>query len=118
MPADVLTLPVRLRQHGYRTCGVGKTDHVGTNSLTDFFQGAHYRRQQKKVYTANFDLTGKPLSPRGEKVEVVDLRVDVQTEAACQFLRRHHREPFFLYLAYFAPHTPVSAWLTARRASS
>ena len=34
---------------------------------------------------------------------------DVFTDEACAFLDRHHREPFFLHLAYNAPHTPLQA---------
>jgi uncharacterized sulfatase len=36
-------------------------------------------------------------------------RVDIQTEAALAFIRRHREEPFFLYLAYSAPHAPLEA---------
>lgn len=31
----------------------------------------------------------------------------MQTDAALAFLQRHHAKPFFLYLNYFAPHTPL-----------
>jgi arylsulfatase A len=34
---------------------------------------------------------------------------DVFTEEACDFIRRHSREPFFLHLTYNAPHTPLQA---------
>jgi len=34
---------------------------------------------------------------------------DVFTEEATAFLRRHKNEPFFLHLAYNAPHTPLQA---------
>jgi len=34
---------------------------------------------------------------------------DVFTEQAVDFLERHARAPFFLYLAYNAPHTPLQA---------
>ena len=32
---------------------------------------------------------------------------DVWTEEAVQFIRRHHRDPFFLHLTYNAPHSPL-----------
>lgn len=56
-------------------------------------------------YFANFDLTGADLPPRW--VEDKRFRVDVQTEAALAFIRRNHARPFFLYLCYYAPHTPL-----------
>jgi uncharacterized sulfatase len=34
-------------------------------------------------------------------------RVDIQTEAALAFIKRHAAVPFFLYVAYFAPHVPL-----------
>ena len=34
---------------------------------------------------------------------------DVFTEEAIGFIDRHHREPFFLYVAYNAPHIPLEA---------
>ncbi len=34
---------------------------------------------------------------------------DVWTDEAIQFIERHQREPFFLHLAYNAPHTPLQA---------
>ncbi len=34
---------------------------------------------------------------------------DVFTEAAVDFIQRHKREPFFLFLAYNAPHFPMQA---------
>ncbi|MGI5818730.1 MAG: sulfatase-like hydrolase/transferase [Armatimonadota bacterium] len=34
---------------------------------------------------------------------------DTLTDEACGFIRRHRDEPFFLYLAYNCPHTPLQA---------
>lgn len=34
---------------------------------------------------------------------------DVLTDEAVNFVQRHQREPFFLYLAYNCPHTPLQA---------
>lgn len=48
---------------------------------------------------------------RNGRVEPGDGRhlTDVLTEEAIAFLRRHRREPFFLHLAYSAPHFPLQA---------
>lgn len=61
-------------------------------------------------YRASFDLKGEtlPNAPRGITDE--RYRIDVQTDAALAFLRRRvdrPEQPFFLYLAYFAPHVPL-----------
>jgi uncharacterized sulfatase len=45
----------------------------------------------------------------------------VQTDAAIAFIDRHAREPFFLYLAYVAPHFPLEApepWYSATPADA
>ncbi len=58
-------------------------------------------------YWANFDLEGNSQEyawrsdPR--------FRLDVQSDAAVAFVKRNHDAPFFLYLAYFAPHVPLEA---------
>ncbi len=58
-------------------------------------------------YWANFDLDGKDQEyawrpdPR--------FRLDVQSDAAVTFIKRNQDAPFFLYLAYFAPHVPLEA---------
>jgi arylsulfatase A-like enzyme len=36
-------------------------------------------------------------------------RIDVQTEAAVQFIQRNAGKPFYLHVGYFAPHTPLAA---------
>ena len=35
--------------------------------------------------------------------------LDANSDAACAFIARHKAEPFFYYLAYRAPHTPLDA---------
>lgn len=36
-------------------------------------------------------------------------RIDVQAEAAVQFIQRHAQKPFYLHIGFFAPHTPLEA---------
>ncbi|MCP4641259.1 MAG: sulfatase-like hydrolase/transferase [bacterium] len=67
------------------------------------FRGAMHR------FHATYDLNGNDLDPAGEWVEDKRFRIDVQSDAAVAFLDRHHDDPFFLYVAYFAPHTPLEA---------
>jgi arylsulfatase A-like enzyme len=69
----------------------------------EFFVGS------MSTYYANFALNGSDLSRAGEWVDNKQFRVDVQTDAALAFIRRNHAKPFFLYLAYFAPHVPLEA---------
>lgn len=69
----------------------------------EFFVG------NESPYFANFSTDGKDLERDGKWVKDARFRVDVQTDAALAFIRRNHAKPFFLYLAYFAPHVPLEA---------
>lgn len=76
----------------------------GPRGFRDFYWGEldHYWR--------NYDLEGRSLAPEGTAHVTEDYRVDEQTAAALAFLRRQEgQEPFFLYLAYYAPHVPLVA---------
>ena len=76
----------------------------GPRGFRDFYWGELDR------YCRNYDLTGRSLAPEGEPHTSKNYRIQEQTEAALSFLRRQGgNEPFFLYLAYFAPHVPLVA---------
>ncbi len=63
---------------------------------------------QINTYWATYDLNGKDVSP-AHNINSKGYRLDIQTDAALAFIDRHHDKPFFLYLAYFAPHVPLDA---------
>jgi arylsulfatase A-like enzyme len=44
-----------------------------------------------------------------DRVEVREYSTDAFTDEAIAFIERHRSEPFFLYLAYVAPHWPMKA---------
>lgn len=48
-----------------------------------------------------------PITRNGEVVEVPDYLTDAFTDEATRFIDRNAERPFFLYLAYTAPHTPL-----------
>ncbi len=54
-------------------------------------------------YQWRLDYNGTPHDADGRYL------TDVFTEEAVKFIRRHRREPFFLHLAYNAPHNPLQA---------
>ncbi len=47
------------------------------------------------------------LSQNGKPVKTNGYCSDVYTDAAVQFIERHREQPFFVYLAYNCPHTPL-----------
>ncbi len=71
-------------------------------------------------YRVNYELVGtnvsearnivwQPVLSQMKQVENKDFRIDVQTEAALNFIERNHAVPFYLQLNYYGPHTPLEA---------
>ena len=77
--------------------------YPGNRGFSEFFKG------EMRRYYANYGLDGGGLAPDGVWIDDKRFRVDVQSDAAVAFIKRHQDEPFFLYLAFFAPHTPLEA---------
>jgi arylsulfatase A-like enzyme len=110
-------MPSRLRASGYRTGMIGKL-HLPLAGAGDedprqwgfdeFFMKNGVFQIAPKKYLATHSLEGQ-VFPDAKWMEVEGYRTDVQTEAALQFIDRNKESPFFLYLAYFAPHTPLEA---------
>ena len=50
-----------------------------------------------------------PIERDGKPVVETEYLTDAFSREACSFVRRHDKEPFFLYLAYNSPHTPLQA---------
>lgn len=59
-------------------------------------------------YSVTYDLQGKRF-PEPKPLQTTGDRLDRQSEAALRFIDLHHTEPFFLYLAYYAPHVPLAS---------
>ena len=121
---DAVLLPAVLQKAGYRTAMVGKW-HLGLGEPNlpnlrgfDFFRGflgdmmddylTHRRHGQNYLR-----LNEQPIDPQGHATELF-------TAWTCQWLRTYKdKEPFFLYLAYNAPHGPIQPphdWLAKYRA--
>jgi len=106
---DEITIASRFRAGGYRTGLVGKwhsgpgaeyhplkrgfDEYVGFNDSTDIRTYFDYR----------LDIQGEYREFEGPYL------TDVLTKRALDFVRRHRGEPFFLHLAHYAPHRPLSA---------
>ena len=126
---NCVTLGDVLRTAGYRTLAAGK--HHSLDSLYDLGFDRYYglrdgccnhfnpgkqrageglpaqKRREKRVWCFD-EKTVKPYTPKDKKFYTTD----AFTGYAMDFLDDYKDEakPFFLYLAYTAPHDPLQAW--------
>lgn len=114
LPLTETLLPARLQPVGYVTGWVGKW-HLGAApefapqrrgfaETFGFLAGAH-RYQNWKVNPAAGSTA--PIERNGVGVEVSLHLTSAFGREAAGFVRRHRAEPWFLYLALNAPHTPM-----------
>ncbi len=101
--SDFRTLAEALKDAGYITASIGKW-HLGEDPRYQGFDvnvgGSH--RGHPGSYFAPY--RGPVLeAPAGEYL------TDRLTEEALGFIRQYRRQPFFLYLPYYAVHTPIQA---------
>ncbi len=112
LPLAAVTLAERLRAAGYATAHVGKW-HLGGEGFGPEAQGfdvnvAGDHTGTPMSYFAPFQskkgvMRGLETAPAGEYL------TDRLTAEAERFIDRNKDRPFFLYLAHYAPHTPLRA---------
>jgi arylsulfatase A-like enzyme len=109
MPVDQVTMAQRLRVLGYITALIGKW-HLGTDAKmlpTDrgfqeyfgFLGGAH----------PYFPGKGKDIFRGTKPIDEKEYLTDAIAREAVDFIDRQKEDPFFLYLAFNAVHTPMQA---------
>ena len=106
LPASEVTLAELLKQQGYTTGMVGKW-HLGqADSLTPTAQGFDYERQIGKngLDYYNYSITSNNRTVFEDAGK--QYLTDKLTDYALEFLNQNRtgQKPFFLYLAYSAPH--------------
>lgn len=130
LPVGEKTIADRLKAAGYRTACIGKW-HLGVHEnfhpqkrgfdeffgfleggrayLSDDNPGNFYFKSSPPFAPVHFKESGKAPILRGH--EVVDEReylTDAFTREAFRFIDTNAEQPFFLYLAYNAVHTPIT----------
>jgi arylsulfatase A-like enzyme len=104
------SLPQLLKTHGYATGLIGKwhLGYVADKSPNahgfDYFFGL---KSGYHDYYTHHDGEGQPdLWENGEPIESEGYTTDLVTERAARFIDEHKNGPFFLDVAYTAPHWP------------
>ncbi len=117
LPLSERTLADAMKRAGYATGLVGKWHlglspyfHPNKRGFDDFFGfvgGGHQYwgwKPGKETYVADI-LRNSAVVPDTEKRYLTDIFSD----EAVAFVERHQAKPFFLYLAFNAPHAPLQA---------
>ena len=109
IPEDEILLPEVLARRGYRTGMVGKwhlgdrPGHLPNDRGFESFYGALYSNDVQP-YAIYRDGEIEVQAPADQNLLTRNF-----TQEAQAFIRRHHSEPFFLYLAHAMPHEPMHA---------
>jgi len=111
LPASEVTLPQVLKRAGYATGCFGKW-HLGYREK--FWPARHGFDESFGILGGNADYfthreeDGRPVLYHNTRiVERKGYLTDLIGEAAVDWLKRPQRDPFFLYVAFTAPHTPI-----------
>ena len=118
LPLEQRTIANLLRAAGYATglvgkwhLGFSKMHHPQARGFDDFFGflvGGHNYALRKEAEPKFLTTMSQNLIYRGREVAKVDgFATDVFTDEAIGFMKRHKEQPWFLYLAYNAVHTPL-----------
>jgi arylsulfatase A-like enzyme len=108
-----LLLPTRLKEAGYDSAIVGKW-HLGYDAPNtpldrgfDFFHG--FLGDMMDDYWSHLRNGKNFLRHNRESIVAEGHATDLFTTWACDYLKKRagRKEPFFLYLAYNAPHDPI-----------
>jgi arylsulfatase A-like enzyme len=111
LPVEETTMADRLKAVGYRTALVGKW-HLGSaerfqptrrgfDEFFGFLHGSH-------SYTAPM-VNNNPIFEGTERVTQISYLTEAFADRAAEFIRQNRSRPFFLYLAFNAPHVPLQA---------
>lgn len=125
LPLSEETLAAVLKKGNYKSVALGKW-HLGAHEslrplqrgFDDFYgflSGGHqyfpelWTLKNEYEVKAQFDAYKTKLLRNNKRVEETEYLTDAFSREAVNYIEKYKDEPFFLYLAYNAPHAPLQA---------
>lgn len=113
MDLEEVTLAEVLRSAGYVTAHIGKW-HLGPENWSPQKQGFDINiggcdYGQPPTYFSPFSTSRSKAPPGLPEKTPNEYLTEREADEAVQFIRDHHKQPFLLYLAHYAVHTPIQA---------
>jgi len=125
LPLNEETLASALKKADYKSVTLGKW-HLGAHEsqrplkrgFDDFFgflSGGHqyfpelWTLKDEYEVKAQFDAYNTKLLRNNSRIEENEYLTDALSREAVNYIEKYKEEPFFMYLAYNAPHTPLQA---------
>ncbi|UZD21415.1 sulfatase-like hydrolase/transferase [Algoriphagus halophytocola] len=125
LPLSEETIGAAMKKAGYSTVAFGKW-HMGVHpslrpnkrgfdEFYGFLSGGHKYFPKDFVLAdieqskSQYDAYNTKLLRNTERVEESEYLTDALSREAVDFVERHQKEPFLMYLAYNAPHAPMEA---------
>jgi len=125
LPLSEQTLPEALEQANYKSVAIGKW-HLGAHptqrplqrGFTDFFgflTGGHQYFPEKWTLADEYEVTSQYEAYRTKllrnevRIEEQEYLTDALSREAAAYIKKYQADPFFIYLAYNAPHAPLQA---------
>ncbi|GAB3651508.1 hypothetical protein GCM10028791_20330 [Echinicola sediminis] len=125
LPLSEETMASALERGGYKSMALGKW-HLGAHKtqrplergFTEFYgflTGGHHYLPEKLTLNdisevnSQYAAYSTKLLKNNSRVELNEYLTDALSREAAEFIERSKDDPFFIYLAYNAPHTPLEA---------
>ncbi|MFH6772324.1 sulfatase-like hydrolase/transferase [Gaetbulibacter aestuarii] len=125
LPLSEQTMAEALHTAGYKTMAIGKW-HLGAHKTQrplargfdeffGFLSGGHkyfpeeWTKNDISEVSSQFDAYNTKILKNNTRIDEQEYLTDAFSREAVNFVKANAKQPFFLYLAYNAPHTPLEA---------
>lgn len=110
---DVVTMADVFKANGYKTIALGKwhlgaseSDHPNQRGFDEFFG---FETGSRSYFPLKNPSKYNMLQHNGKRVEFKGYMTDVLGDESVKYVEENKDQPFFMYLAYNAVHTPMQA---------